>query len=137
MKRDVIHPEGTVRPFGVWSPATLVTGGRTLYVSGITSRDEAGEVVGPGDMEAQTRQVCRMLQATVQAAGGSLSEVVSVTVHTTDITQFDTIHAVRREFFPTDPPSSTMVEVSRLVDERSQIEITAIAVINDDDEEMT
>jgi enamine deaminase RidA (YjgF/YER057c/UK114 family) len=42
---------------------------------------------------------------------------------------FAQIHAVRREFFPTDPPASTMVEVTRLVDDRYLIEINAVAVI--------
>jgi enamine deaminase RidA (YjgF/YER057c/UK114 family) len=65
----------------------------------------------------------------MQACGGDLKDIVSVTVFVRDITQFSAIHEVRREYFPVDPPASTMVEVSRLVDERSLIEINAVAVL--------
>lgn len=127
---SVVSSDQLPEPFGVWSPAVLVEhGGRTLYVSGLTSRDAENNVVAEGDMEGQTRQVCRNLQALVEAAGGTLADVVSVTVFATDVDKFDEIHRARREFFPDRPPASTMVEISRLVDERCLIEINAIAVL--------
>jgi len=128
--KQVVQPNEIARPAGAWSPAIVVTEPRRLvFVSGFTSRDDKGRVVCEGDISGQTRQVCENLKATLEAAGGTLADIVSVTVFTRDITQFDAIHAVRREYFPIEPPASTMVEVSRLVDERSLIEINAIAVL--------
>jgi 2-iminobutanoate/2-iminopropanoate deaminase len=129
MSSEAIQPEGTAKPIGVWSPVIVTQPGRMAFISGFTSRDEAGNVVGVHDIRAQTRQVCENLKKAMQAAGGDLSNIVSVTVFVRDITMFDDIHAVRREYFPDRPPTSTMVEVSRLVDERSLIEINAIAVL--------
>ena len=129
MSREVIAPAGQPPPFGVWSPAIAVPAGRLLFVSGLTARLPDGSVTGLGDVAAQTRQVCANLDAVLRAAGGTLSDVASVTVYVVDIAGFDRIHAVRREYFPTDPPASAMVEVSRLVDPRCLIEISAIAVL--------
>lgn len=130
MAKQIVHPKEREAPMGVWSPAIEISGAdRLLFVSGITSRNPDGTVHAPGDMEAQTRRVCENLQRTVEAANGTLLDVVSVLVHVTDIEQFDTIHRVRREFFPEEPPTSTMVQVSRLVDERSLIEMTAVAAL--------
>ncbi len=129
--REYVQPEGLSKPIGVWTPAVVVRKGTLVFVSGLTSRNEKGDVVHVGDIEGQTRQVCENLRAALHSVGGDLSDVVTVLVHVVDIGEFDTIHRVRREFFPDSPPSSTMVEVSRLVDERSLIEITAIAAIGD------
>jgi enamine deaminase RidA (YjgF/YER057c/UK114 family) len=131
---SVVASEQLPQPFGVWSPAVLAENtGRTLYVSGLTSRDADNNVVAAGDMEGQTRQICKNLQALVEAAGGTLEDFVSVTVFAVDVTKFDEIHRARKEFFPTNPPASTMVEISRLVDERCLIEINAIAVLPGED----
>ena len=128
-ERDYVQPDGLSKPIGVWAPAVVVRKGTLVFVSGLTSRDEAGNVAHVGDIEGQTRQVCENLRTALHSVGGQLSDVVSVLVHVVDIGEFDTIHRVRREFFPENPPSSTMVEVTRLVDERSLIEITAIAAL--------
>jgi enamine deaminase RidA (YjgF/YER057c/UK114 family) len=127
--KQPIHPEGIAKPSGVWTPAVVAKPGRLVFLSGFTSRDPQGNVHGVGDIKAQTRRVCELLQISVRAAGGELSDLMRVDVYVRDMNHFKDIHAVRREFFPKDPPASTMVEVSRLVDERSLIEISAIAVI--------
>lgn len=128
MEKKIVVPKALPAPFGVWSPAILCEGAKkTLFISGLTSRDPANAVVGEGDYEAQTRQVCENLKATVEAAGGTLADIVAVTVFVLDIEKFEIIHRVRRSYFPKDPPVSTMVQVSRLVDKRCLIEINAIA----------
>jgi enamine deaminase RidA (YjgF/YER057c/UK114 family) len=130
MRKQVVSPPRSAPPAGVWSPVIVLDGGaRLVFVSGITSRNPDGTVHAPGDISAQTRRVCESLQTALEASGAALADVVSVTVHVTDITEFDAIHAVRREFFPVEPPTSTMVQVSRLVDARSMIEITAVAAV--------
>jgi 2-iminobutanoate/2-iminopropanoate deaminase len=128
--RQALQPNGISKPAGVWSPAVVVTQpGKLVFLSGFTSRDSTGAIVGVGDIEAQTRQVCENLRTTVRAAGGDMKDIVSVTVFVRDVKQFDLIHKVRREFFPAEPPASTMVEVTGLVDDRLLIEINAIAAL--------
>ncbi len=128
--KKIIQPENAAKPGGVWSTAVVVTQpGRIVFVSGLTAKNENGEVVCVGDISGQTRQVCENLRATLEAAGGSLKDIVSVTVFVRDIKHFDAIHAVRREYFPSEPPASTMVEVTRLVHEDMLIEINAVAAL--------
>lgn len=129
---DHVQPEGLSKPIGVWTPAVVVRNkGTMIYVSGLTSRDPQGNVAHVGDIKKQTRQVLENLQSALRSVGAELTDVINVLVHVTDITKFDDIHAVRREFFPKNPPSSTMVEVTRLVDKLSLIEITAVAALSD------
>jgi len=130
MNKTPLHPEGVATPSGVWSPAIVVqNAGRLVFMSGFTSRNPDGTVHGEGDIDAQTRRVCELLRASMQAAGGALRDIVRVDVYVRNIDDFSKIHAVRREFFPVEPPASTMVEVSRMVDPRSLIEINAIGVL--------
>jgi 2-iminobutanoate/2-iminopropanoate deaminase len=125
-----VQPQGIAKPSGIWSPMVVVKNpGQLVFLSGFTSRDENGQVVGVGDIRAQTRRVCELLQICMRSAGGELKDIIRVDVFVRDIKQFPAIHEVRREFFPADPPASTMVEVTSLVDERSLIEINAIAVL--------
>lgn len=123
-------PDGIAPPSGVWSPIVVVKNpGSLVFLSGFTSRDKDGNVHGIGDIKAQTRRVCELLELSMKSAGGTLADIVRVDVYVRDIKQFSAIHEVRREFFPNNAPTSTMVEVSRMVDERSLIEINAIAVL--------
>ncbi len=127
--KAIVPVGGLSEPRGVWSVAVAASPGRLIFVSGLLAKDAAGAVVGVGDVGAQTEQVLKNLTAALEGAGGTLDDVVRVDVFVRDISKFDEIHAVRRRFFAKDPPASTMVEVSRLTDERCLIEITAIAVV--------
>jgi 2-iminobutanoate/2-iminopropanoate deaminase len=104
-------------------------GGRLLFISGMISRGPDGEIVGRGDIEAQTRQVCENLKAAVEAAGGTLDDICRVDVYIRNMEHFPQIHAVRREYFTGTPPASTMVEVTKFTTPDALIEINAIAVL--------
>lgn len=121
---------GLSTPGGVWSTIVVSPAKRLVCVSGLVARDAEGRLVGAGDMAAQTRQVCENLKLALAAAGATLADVLRVDVYVTRIDRFDEIHAVRREYFPKDPPASTMVEVTRLVHPEAMIEITAMAAID-------
>lgn len=132
MPKDVIVSPRLAPPNGHFAQATAVrTASRMIFISGMTARNAEGGVTGVGDVSAQTRQVCQNLQAAVEAAGGTLDDIARVDVYVRDITDFDAIHAVRREFFTGDAPASTMVEVSGFVSPDYLIEINAIAVVED------
>jgi len=120
------------QPSGVFSHATAIEAtGRFVFISGMTARRPDGTIAGIGDITEQTRQVCENVKAAVEAAGGTLDDVCRVDVYVKDMTGFDIIHRVRREYFPSPPPASTMVAVSGFTHPDYLIEMAAIAVIPD------
>lgn len=127
--KSVVDAKGLPRPKGVWSNVVSVQPGRMVFISGLLAKDENGAMVGLGSMAAQTEQICLNLQKAVRSAGGELKDIVRVDVYITDMSKFDEIHAVRRRYFPTNPPASTMVEVTKFTTEGALIEINAIAVL--------
>jgi reactive intermediate/imine deaminase len=107
-----------------------VTGGRTIYVSGQIAMDRSGEVVGEGDLKAQTRQVFENLKAALAAAEAGFGDVVKLSYYLTDISQIAAVRGVRDEYVDTgNPPASTAVEVRRLFRKELLIEVEAVAVV--------
>ncbi len=130
-KNQIVSPS-LAQPNGHFAQATSVaTRGRFVFISGMTARNADGGVTGVGDITAQTHQVCQNLQAAVEAAGGTLDDIARVDVYVRDMAHFEAIHAVRREYFKSGAPASTMVEVSGFVSPHYLIEINAIAVVED------
>ncbi|MCY4622512.1 MAG: RidA family protein [bacterium] len=99
----------------------------TLYVSGLTSRTADGTIVGIDDMAAQARQVLVNMTHVLEAAGAALDDVVQIRTYVTDITQWDVIEPVWREYWSEVWPASTLVQIDRLFDPRQMIEMEAIA----------
>jgi reactive intermediate/imine deaminase len=114
---------------GAFSAGVEAPAGRTVYVSGQVSMDAEGNVVGEGDARAQTEKVLENVATVLEEAGGSLDDVVKVTVFITDMVHYDEIHEVRRRHFGEPYPASSMVEVSALIDPRLLVEVEAVAVI--------
>ncbi len=102
--------------------------GNAIYVSGQVAMDSSGNVVGPGDMKAQTRQALQNVKTVLESAGASMADVAKITVYMTDISLLRETHEVRAEFFPDPPPASTGIEISALAFPGLLIEIEAIAV---------
>lgn len=100
-----------------------------IFLSGQLSRDEDGNLVGPGDMAEQTRQAIRNMKTVLESAGAGLEDIVSIVVYTTDIREFQKIVQARMEFFQRNLPTSTIVEVNHLADPNLLIEFQATAVI--------
>ena len=131
MKQQITSPK-LAKPNGHFSQAIAIEArGKLVFVSGLTARNAAGEIVGVGDIEAQTRQVCENMKAALETAGGALSDIVRVDVHIRNMEHFPIIHKVRQEYFPAPAPASTMVEVSKMVSPDYLIEMSAIAVLPD------
>lgn len=101
-----------------------------LHLSGLTSIDQSMQVVGPGDMEAQVRQIYQRLEGALAACGGSLVHVVSETAYTTDIEWLGRAAHVRDGFYEragAAPPAATAVEVRRLFFPEALVELAVIA----------
>lgn len=103
--------------------------GDQVFITGTTATDENGEIVGPGDAYVQTVQVIRNIERALKALGGSLNDVVRTRMFVRDISRWEEYGRAHGEFFGEIKPCATMVEVSRLIDDRMLIEIEADAVV--------
>lgn len=89
----------------------------------------AGQVSSGEGMEVQARGAFTKVKKLLEAAGGSLSDVVKMTVYVTDISKRPELGKVRAEFFPGDKPCSTLVEVKGLALPEYLVEIDATAIL--------
>ncbi len=133
MKRQNIQPESLAkRVVGgrvLYSHVVTVEGRKTIFVSGQLARDPKGDVVGPGDMRAQLRQVGENIKAALAAAGATLDDIVKTNTYVTDIEEFFKHVDVRMEYFGA-LPTSTTVEVRRLAHPDLVVEVEVIAVVD-------
>jgi reactive intermediate/imine deaminase len=128
MPQHYIRPEGTP-PVNGYSHAVAFTG-RMIAVSGQVPLDASGQLVGPGDPRAQTRQVFENLAAALAAAGAALTDIVKLTVFLTDLADLEAFRQVRDQHFPaSSPPASSLVQVSGLVHPGFRVEIEALAAV--------
>jgi len=103
--------------------------GNTIYVAGQLPYDKDGTLIGVGDIKAQTRRVFENIKKIVTAGGGTMDDIVKVTVFVTDVRYREPYGEVRSEFFGANPPASTLVQISSLAVPDALIEIEAIAVV--------
>jgi len=124
MSKRIIHTDAAPAAIGPYSQA--VRAGDFVFTAGQIGLDPAtGEMV-PGGIAAQTRQALRNLQAVLEAAGASLSQVVKTTVFLQDMNDFAAMNAVYAEFFATEPPARSAVQAAALP-KGALVEIEAIA----------
>lgn len=106
----VPRPESDPPPKGPYTPA--VRAGGFVFVSGQTPRDPAtGAIVG-GTVTEQSRRTLENVRRVLAAAGGTLDDVVSVTVYLSDVASWDEFNAVYRDYFRDPYPSRTAVGVA-------------------------
>src|SRR5215831_14823526 len=133
MKRQNIQPESlSKRVVGgrvLYSHVVVVEGKRTIFISGQLARGPSGEVVGPGDMRAQLRQVGENIKAALAAAGATLGDIVKTNTYVTDIDEYFKHVDVRMEYFGPAMPTST-VEVRKLAHPDLVVEVEAVAVVD-------
>ena len=115
-----------------FSPAVIAEGGRTVYLAGQTTlADENGANIA-GNFEAQTRTIFKLMDKTLQRAGGALRNLVTMTVFITDVRNGDRFVEIRKEMFPDGNfPGSALITVTGLARPGMLIEIQGIGVIGD------
>ena len=101
--------------------------GNTVYMAGALGSDPDGTF--SSDVRIQTRRAFETLSLVMQEAGGSLKDIVKLTVYLTDMRFREGYAELRAEFLPNDPPASTLVQIVALADPLALIEIEAIAVL--------
>jgi enamine deaminase RidA (YjgF/YER057c/UK114 family) len=125
----VIQPKSLADPRPRYSQGIQVDGGKLLFIAGQTASDKDGNVVGKGDIEAQTRQVFKNLSAVLEEAGGRLDNLVMTTTYITDRKYREGYNRVRMDQYKGNVPTSTLVIVTGLANPDYLIEINGVAVL--------
>ena len=112
MSRSIIHTEHAPQAIGTYSQAVRV--GNTVYVSGQIPLDPASGQLVSGDIEAEVRRVFDNLAAIAAAAGGSLANVVKLTVFLTDLGHFAKVNEIMATYFHEPYPARAAVGVAAL-----------------------
>ena len=113
-----------------YSPAVITQGGRTIWLAGQTAtRDAQGDDIS-GDFDAQVKTIFALLDATLRRAGGSLADMVTMTVFINDPRHGDRFVELRRGFFADGKcPASALITVSHFARPGMLVEIQGVAVI--------
>ena len=113
-----------------YSPAVITQGGKTVWLAGQTAtRDEAGNDIS-GNFEAQTRTIFSLIDKTLRRTGGTLADMVTMTVFINDPRHGDRFVELRKEFFPGGNfPASALITVAHFARPGMLIEIQGVAVI--------
>jgi 2-iminobutanoate/2-iminopropanoate deaminase len=125
--RRITSPLAPEPPPERWSNCLLVDG--IAYVSGMVALANDAKALAAMDEYDQAKAVFAKIRGLIEAAGGTMADVVKITMFVTNIGNGNKIWRARREVFTGDFPASTMVEVRGLATRETLIEIEAIAHI--------
>src|SRR5215831_17006904 len=129
--RRSINPETLSKPVG-YCNVVETHASRLAFISGQVALDAQGNLVGAGDLRAQTVQVFENLKAALGAVGASFDDVVKVTYFLVDIGQMQAVRDVRNGYLnPAALPASTAVQVGGLVRKEFLVEIEAVAALGE------
>ncbi|MDE3212032.1 MAG: RidA family protein [Bacteroidota bacterium] len=103
--------------------------GNLIEISGTTATD-GDRVQAAGDVYGQTVYILEKIRQVLQEAGSRLEDVIRTRMYVTDISQWEQVAKAHGKFFGTIRPVTTMVEVSRLIQEDLLIEIEVTAIIS-------
>lgn len=125
--REVINPKSVHWPLGY---SHVVRVGDMVYISGQLPLDQDGDVVGEGDIAAQTDKTYENLQKCLESVGATLRDIVMLNIYVTDLEEYDQkTRDIRKKYFGKYRPATTGIEISRLYFPEAKIEVEATAVI--------
>ena len=125
----LVHAPNLPKPAGPYSPATVL--GQLVFVSGQGATDPATGTLAGSDVETQTEQCLRNLQAILEAAGSDLPHVLRCGVFLIDMTEFPKMNAVYERVFAGHRPARTTIQAAALPGVGLRVEIDCVAYIPD------
>jgi enamine deaminase RidA (YjgF/YER057c/UK114 family) len=133
--KEFISPKTLIAPGPAgYSHVAKVNRGTIVYLSGQVPSDASGKLIGEGDFEAQVEQVFANLKLAVEAAGGTMADIVKLNYYIVpelDSASVPKLRPIRDRYINTEnPPASTFVVVNRLMRPGWLIEIEAIAALD-------
>jgi 2-iminobutanoate/2-iminopropanoate deaminase len=132
MSKQIIRPPALPDPSATRAYSHGVRAANLLFLAGQLGHD-APPQPGQGRFEAQTRRVFARMQTILEAAGGSLDDLVTMTVFITDMRHGDEFVRLRGEILRRDFPASALIGVSQLANPDALLEIQAIAALETPD----
>ena len=134
LQRTAVTSDKAPAPLGAYSLGMSVNAGRLVYVAGQVGVNAAGELVGPGDAAAQTRQVLQNIGHILEGAGAGFNNVVEFTTYVVGRSSVQGFIDGRNQVFPDifpdgDYPPNTLLVVDGLVREEFLVEIKAVAAL--------
>jgi len=133
MEKKFINPPTIATPRG-YTHIVTATSGRMIWISGQVAFNVKGELVGKGDLRAQTTQVYENLKNALAVAGATTADVVKVNTYVVDFKPADLaiIREIRGQYFPFENmPASTLVGVQALAFEGLLIEVEVVAIVKE------
>jgi 2-iminobutanoate/2-iminopropanoate deaminase len=124
--REIINPKNVHWPFGYTHIAKIDD---TIHVSGQLPLDIEDNIVGKGDMVAQTDKTYENLKKCLESAGATMNDIVFLRIFVTDLEAFQETGEVRKKYFGKYRPATTGLEISKLYYPEAMIEAEAMAVI--------
>ena len=107
---------------------------RHVYIAGMTSRsDEFDTIIGENAYD-QSKVIFDKIKALIEAAGGSMADIVKVNIFLTEVNDRQQVWEARREYFEGDFPVSTLLEISKLVHPDMLVEIEAVGILGTADD---
>lgn len=129
MTKIEVRTEKSYRTAGPYVQGIVVPGsGRTVYTSGVLGRDANGQLVDKSDVAAQSRQCLENIRRIIEAAGGTLQDLVKLTVFVSHPKHYEAMNAVRKEVLAGVAFTSTAV-VAQMIDPHGLVEMEAVAVV--------
>ena len=129
---DAFNPPDVWQPFGAFSMGVLQGNGQIVHLKGQVALDRDGNIVGAGDIRAQTTQVLDNMQTVLVGLGGTTADLFSLIQYVTDIETYMTVGDIRMQYFAEPYPVTTTVQVVRLYHPDLLVEITGVAEIPKD-----
>ncbi len=126
MPKQHLNPSGMHTPTGY---SHVVKAGDTIYVAGQVVVAPDGSLVGKDDPAAQAEQIYQNLQNALASVGASLQHLVKTTTYVVSLDCIDAVRAARAKYLANDPPTSTLLVVSRLARPEFLLEIEAVAYV--------
>ncbi|MEW6196839.1 MAG: RidA family protein [Bacteroidota bacterium] len=117
-----------------WEPVVgfsrAVKIGSQVFVAGTVAVDAEGTIHGIGDYYEQAKYIFLKIEKALKEAGATLNDVVRTRMFVVDIKNWEVVAKAHAEFFKDVRPAATMVEISKLIDDRCLVEIEIDAIIN-------
>jgi enamine deaminase RidA (YjgF/YER057c/UK114 family) len=132
MQKKIVDVPSIYEPAGQYSHAISVSGGRTVYLSGVVGKRPDGSIA-EGDVVAQAEQAYQNLAEVLRAAGASFRDIVKVNIYVgVDFSAHAAeLRAIRARYLVSDFPTSTLVQVVGFAGPEYLFEIEAVAVVDD------
>ena len=128
MTKEIVHTDAAPAAVGPYSQGVSVSARRTVYLSGqIGLEPGTGELVSE-NFEGQVRQAFANMKAVIEASGGSLDNIVKLTLFLTDLSKFGSVNAIMADIIPQPYPARTTIGVASLP-KGAQFEVEAVIAL--------